>query len=97
MIKGLGERLRERREQYHLSQKQAAEQLKISYSVLCNYENGERTPSLNRLIQLARFYQCSTDYLLGFSKERNDKTLDASMLTDKQVHLLSTFLSGLKE
>ncbi|MDE6714674.1 MAG: helix-turn-helix domain-containing protein [Lachnospiraceae bacterium] len=33
---------------------------------LTNYESGERTPSVEALMSLARLYHCSTDYLLGF-------------------------------
>lgn len=97
MIEGLGSRLKEQRELHNLSQKEVAKRLNISFSVLSNYESGERTPSLEKLVRLANLYQCTTDYLLGFTREMTDNTLDVSMLTDKQVLSLSSFLSDLKE
>ena len=64
MIQGLGERLQELRTSQNFSQKEVARILDVSYSVISNYESGERTPSLEKLVALARLYHCSTDYLL---------------------------------
>lgn len=96
MIYGLGERLQEQRLLKKLSQKTVAEIINVSPSIVSNYERSERVPSLEILVSLARLYQCSTDYLLGFEKEKNDKYVDASMLDDKQIILLQHFLDGLK-
>lgn len=96
MIYGLGERLQQQRQLKNLSQKQVADAINVSASIVSNYENGERTPSLEILVSLARLYQCSTDYLLGFEKVERDKILDASMLDHKQLLLLQHFLNGLK-
>jgi len=65
MISGFGERLQSLRKTMNLSQKEVANALRISPSILSNYESSERTPSLDNLILLAGFYHCSTDYLLG--------------------------------
>ena len=97
MIHGLGERLKSQRELKKLSQKQVAEIINVSASIVSNYENGERTPSLEILVALARTLNCSTDYLLGFEKLENDKVLDVSMLSDEQRLLLQHFLYGLKK
>lgn len=83
MINGLGERLQEQRTTHKLSQREVALALNVSPTVISNYEKGERTPSLEMLIALARFYHCSTDYLVGFEKP-NANTINVSMLTDKQ-------------
>lgn len=96
MIYGLGERLQQQRQLKNLSQKQVAEAINVSASIVSNYENGERTPSLESLVALARLFQCSTDYLLGFEKVEMSQSIDASMLDDKQLLLLQHFLDGLK-
>ena len=93
MINGLGERLQEQRTTHKLSQREVALALNVS-TVISNYEKGERTPSLEMLIALARFYHCSTDYLVGFEKP-NANTINVSMLTDKQKNLLKLFLEEL--
>ena len=97
MVHGLGERLQEERNLKNLSQKEVADAINVSASVVSNYENGERTPSLEILVALARLFQCSTDYLLGFEKIESDKKLDISMLTDEQVKLLQHFLYGFEK
>lgn len=97
MIKGLGQRLQEQRILRNLSQKQVATSLDVSASVISNYESGERTPSIEILISLARLYHCSTDYLLGIDKSDKVKQIDVSMLNDKQYQLLQSFLLSLQE
>lgn len=97
MISGLGERLQEQRLAHKLSQKEVAGIIDVSPSVVSNYESGERTPSLENLMALARLYHCSTDYLLGFKLTATDKVLDASMLSDEQRRLMQYFLSSVNK
>lgn len=94
MVNGLGERLQKSRTILKLSQKEVANSLNVSPAVISNYEKGERTPSVEMLMALARLYHCSTDYLLGFEKD-NPKSIDASMLSDKQTALLQNFIDSL--
>ena len=94
MVNGLGERLQKSRTILKLSQKEVANSLNVSPAVISNYEKGERTPSVEMLMALARLYHCSTDYLLGFKKD-NPKSIDVSMLSDKQTALLQNFIDSL--
>ena len=94
MVNGLGERLQKSRTILKLSQKEVANSLNVSPAVISNYEKGERTPSVEMLMALARLYHCSTDYLLGFEKD-NPKSIDVSMLSDKQKALLQNFIDSL--
>lgn len=94
MVNGLGERLKKQRQSLNLSQKEVAAVIGVSASVISNYESGERTPSVEILILLARLYHCSTDYLLGF--EKNDNCLNVSMLNNEQKKLLQNFLLSIK-
>ena len=61
MIYGLGERLQEQRLLKNLSQKEVSKSIGVSASIISNYESGERTPSVEILVALARLYHCSTD------------------------------------
>ena len=63
LIKWLPEKLQELRAKYGYSQKQIADLIKVSPSIVSGYETGERTPSADVLLQLANIYKCSTDYL----------------------------------
>jgi len=94
MIHGLGERLQLQRVNMKLTQKEVAITIGVSPSVLSNYENGERVPSLENLMALASLYRCSTDYLLGLSKSENIQ-IDATMLNNEQKRLLQYFLHSL--
>ena len=49
MIKGLPEKLKLLRTKSNLSQKEAANRLGISPSIVSSYETGERTPSTENL------------------------------------------------
>lgn len=94
MVYGLGDKLKTLRQQFNLSQKEVASVIDTSPSIISNYESGERTPSVENLIALARLYQCSTDYLLGFQSNDTDATLNVSMLTFEQKVLLQQFLAS---
>ena len=96
MVYCLGQRLQEQRRLKNLSQKEVAKSIGISASIVSNYESGERTPSVEILIALARLYHCSTDYLLGFDKIDKDRLLDVSMLNEEQRTLLQHFLLSIQ-
>ena len=93
MIKGLGERIKKLRMSRKLSQRELAELLGVSVTLISNYENSERTPSAENIISLANIFRCSSDYLLGIEKNKN--TLDTSMLNDNQLKYLRSFLNEL--
>lgn len=47
------------------TQKFIAEQLNVSLNTVSRWEKGERTMTVDRLIQLAELLDTTTDYLLG--------------------------------
>ena len=64
----LGVRLKELRETKGLTQKQLAEILNINSVTYLHYEKEQREPPLALLADLAKFYDVSTDYLLGLTE-----------------------------
>ena len=94
MVNGLGERLQEQRMKLKLSQKEAANAIGVSPSIISNYESSERTPSVENLMALAGLYRCSVDYLLGITNSSRT-SIDVSMLTEQQLLLLQNFLDAL--
>lgn len=66
----VGNRLRDLREDADLTQTQVAAILHMSQTGYSKYETGENDIPTHVLIQLARFYQTSTDYLLGLTDRR---------------------------
>lgn len=61
----IGKRIAKLRKHRKLHQSVVADYLHISISTLSNYENNVHEPNLETLIQLADFFDVSTDYLLG--------------------------------
>lgn len=57
-------RLREIREENGVTQKRLAEYLHIRQNTYSQYENGQRQLPIETLIELAKFYNVSTDYIL---------------------------------
>lgn len=63
-------RIRDLREDTDLNQTQIAQLLRTSQTVYSRYERNERDLPLNHLITLAKFYNTSTDYILGLTEIR---------------------------
>ena len=63
------ERIKELRTSKGLTQKQLAEETKLSVRGVQNYELGERVPTLQAVIALADFFDVSLDYLCGRSDD----------------------------
>lgn len=96
MINGLPEKLQKLRSKNGLSQKQVADRIGVSPSIVSGYETGERTPSTEVLLSLSYLYNCSTDYLLGKQNAEPDVTLNTSGLTCKQIQALIALIESIK-
>lgn len=68
-------RIRSMREDRDLTQQELATYLHVTQKSYSRYENGERSIPTEILIQIADYYNVSTDYLLGRTncKEMNTK------------------------
>ena len=60
-------RIKDLREDSDLTQREVAEYLHIRQNTYSQYENGHRQLPLEFLITLAKFYNTSTDYILGLT------------------------------
>jgi len=63
-------RLKDVREDLDITQREIAEHLHIRQNTYSQYENGQRQLPIEILIDLAKFYNTSTDYLLGLTDEK---------------------------
>ena len=61
----LGKKLKELREERGLTQKQLATVLGLNSVTYLHYEKDQREPPLYLLVEFAKFFDVSTDYLLG--------------------------------
>lgn len=66
-MKSYNERLKDLREDNDLTQKEIADVIQVRYNVYQRYEYGERLLPIDKLIKLAKYYNVSTDYILGLT------------------------------
>lgn len=88
-----GKRIKELRLQAGLTQKQLAEQIGLTKSVVSYYELQERYPSPDVLIKLAGVFHVTTDFLLGID---NHHMLDVSDLDEEDIGLLQHTIAVLR-
>lgn len=71
IMKQLAQQIRVLRTSKNLSQDELAEKLYISRQAVSKWENGEATPDIDKLVQLAEIFGVSLDYLvLGKEPEK---------------------------
>lgn len=62
-------RIRDLRRRHGLTQQEIADLLKTSQTMYARYERGANEMPIKHLIALAKYYDVSTDYLLGLTSE----------------------------
>lgn len=77
-------------EERNIKQKQLALDLHIAPSTVNGYVSGTRQPGFDMLIRLSRYFDVSTDYLLGVSPEKNPSP---SRLSQEESRLLGIYRS----
>ena len=94
MVFDFGYRLKNLRQQHHLTHTQVANRLNLSKTSISGYENNVKTPSQDVLIKLAGLYRVSTDYLLGLDDE---EMISVEGLTRQQRRLVEELVRMLQE
>ncbi len=89
----ISDRIKELREQNNVTQSQLAKRLNITRSSVNAWEMGISVPSTQLLVELARFYHVSTDFLLGLSET---VSVDVSGLTDKDIEVVANLIAHLR-
>lgn len=98
-------RIKQLREEFHLTQIQLAEKLNKTQQAISLYENGSNEPDLDGYIMLSKLFNCSIEYIAGKSDIRNpeeikideDKlkiglsTKDYENITDEQKKQIEDF------
>lgn len=91
MIPDLYKKLHISRINSELTRSQVSQRIGVSESIIGLYESGNRQPSLENLVKLAKLYNVSIDYLLG-NEINNNESLSLSGLTENQKKtLLQTY------
>lgn len=89
--------LKELRIERNLKQEEIAKIIGISASAYGYYEQGKTTPDPETIITLSKFYDVSTDYLLGLSNSKKYSTVkDSEDLPKEALQELENFKEYLK-
>lgn len=86
-MKELRELIRDLREDHDLKQKEVAKYLNVSQQTYSNYERGRRDIPVWAVVELAKYYKVSADYLLGVETDYLGNTnLRRSYLDNITLH-----------
>ena len=80
------EKIKHLQRERRLLKKDVAEGVGITTRAYSYYENGQHCPTMDIVIRFARFYNISTDYLLGLS---NDPTIHDPVYDEESATLES--------
>ncbi len=80
-------RIREARKNKKMTQKQLAQAIGVSYTVISKYEKGVITPPVNRLESIAKTLSVSVDYLLS-----DGTTIESVRNNDDKLYHLNPYL-----
>ena len=87
------QRLKQLRNDKHLTQAQVAERVGVTASMVSSYETDIRLPSFEVMVRIADLFGVTVDYLLC----REDKRfLDISELTDEEASVVCSMVEVLK-
>ncbi len=74
MVADYIQRLRDLREDNDKTQQEIADYLGTSQTMYARYERGANELPIRHLIALCKYYDVSSDYILGLPQSKNDKT-----------------------
>ncbi len=87
--------LKELRAENGISMQELAAAINVSNASICKWENGITEPKVDYILRLSKFFNCSTDYLLGKTDEyaisKNDDNLSSIIVNAKERQLIITY------
>ena len=84
------ERIKMLREQYHYSQADLANKLGIARTSVLAWENQTSVPAMKHIIELAKLFRVSTDYLLEVD---NKRVLSLEGLEEDEINIICNLLN----
>ncbi len=91
----VNEKLKELRKLHNKTQRDMAKFLNISQNAYCKYELGATEPNIQTLNQLADFFECSVDNLLGRENTlRKENNFSATSELEEMFNSLSDIEKG---
>lgn len=79
----VADRLKVVREDRNKTKEQVANYLEIQLRAYQRYETGERVPDLEKLKSLAKYFNCTLDYLVGMDISQDKKYIDRDLVLNQ--------------
>lgn len=79
----VADRLKVVREDRNKTKEQVANYLEIQLRAYQRYETGERAPDLEKLKSLAKYFNCTLDYLVGMDIPQDKKYIDRDLVLNQ--------------
>jgi transcriptional regulator with XRE-family HTH domain len=73
----------------HLTMRELADKVGICYTTISSLENEKRPFNLDHLTRLSKFFDCSFDYLLGKTNNRNENVTNVDIAFYDQHGIVS--------
>lgn len=89
-----GDQIKNLRMSKCLNQVEMAKILGVTKQSVSNWENENIMPSVDMLIKLARFFNVSTDYLLGLTEKH---ALNTEGLSEIQIAHIQNIINDIRE
>lgn len=89
----IGETIRELRDSFNISQVELAKNLGVTKQCVSNWENDNILPSIDMLIKISKFFNVTTDYLLGL---KDTTTINVDGLTLSEIAHIKLLVDDLR-
>ena len=93
----IGERLKQLRIKNGLKQQELANMFGLSSGTISFYESEQRKPDIDFIVAVAKYFDFSTDYLLGLTNATDKENIDISKVTGLNDFSLTILEQSLKE
>ena len=93
----IGERLIQLRIKNGLKQQELANMFGLSSGTISFYESEQRKPDIDFIVAVAKYFDVSTDYLLGLTNATDKENIDISKVTGLNDFSLTILEQSLKE
>lgn len=90
-LRNIGFRLKMLREEKQVTQDELADYMKIPRSTIAKWENGAQDLKSEAIVRLARYFNCSTDYILLGASAETHEIYSTTGLVDKAVAELNKY------
>ncbi len=84
----LPERLKELMEEAEIGTPELARNIGLDHSEISKFLRGDRVPSTATLVTLADFFNCTTDYIIGYSDVLDERTFKKRPPFSEQLSFL---------